>query len=80
MKIIREMHQLSSINQSQRTDLESRIYCPEELGINQSWIDEYSEYISTSYRGEVAPCEAIFDAQGTKIKGYKNENSILVPV
>ncbi len=80
MRLIRDMYSRNQINHNQRVDLESRIYCPEQISINQTWIDDYSEYVSNWYRGYEKPDCAISDAQGSEIKGYKNENSILVPV
>lgn len=80
MRLIRDMYSRSLIDRNQRVYLESRIYCPEQLSIRQSWIDDYSEYVSDWYRGYSKPDDPISDAQGSEIKGYKNENSILVPV
>ncbi len=80
MRLIRDLYSRNQINHDQRVNLENRIYCPEQISINQSWIDDYSEYVSHCYRGYEKPDGAISDAQGSEIKGYKNENSILVPV
>lgn len=80
MRLIRDMYSRGKIDRNQRVYLESRIFCPEQLSIRQSWVDDYSEYVSDWYHGYSKPDGPISDAQGSEIKGYKNENSILVPV
>ena len=72
----------SIISHEQLMNLENRIHCPEQLGINQGWIDEYDAFITDYYNGYAKSDDCIKDAIKSQIieDKYKYENSILIPL
>lgn len=81
MNLISNMYSNREIDFSTRCDLESRIYSPQQLGISQHEIDDYSQYIDYWYLGKAPGDIDITNAINKEIIGYKyNEVGLLIPI
>lgn len=80
MDLIKGMYRRGEIDHEQRCELESRIYSPEHLGIDQGYMDEYSYYVNEWYRGNAGPEPSVIDAANAEIKSYRYNGTILVPI
>ena len=79
MRIIDEMYRAREIHLSEKDHLQSCIYSPEMIGIDQRDVDEYFEYIFHWFNGQAQMTEDIYEGIGLEVKGFKYSNGVLIP-